>query len=232
MAKKKKKRVTRKELLKKPDEFITFTAKAFRFAAAYKNQLTGLLIGLIILSLIVAGMRYFSNKAENTAFERLSQSQTKYEALLKEMNPQKALAEVASDFEAILSNYPTKSGGKLARVIYANMCYKAGRLDEAIALYKESLKDFNAQPFLKNLILSGLGYAYEDKKDFESATRYFDMIVAESDSILKGDALFNLGRLHAVSGHRDQSIQAYKQLLADPLNSIYIELVKEKLGSY
>jgi tetratricopeptide (TPR) repeat protein len=232
MAKKKKKRVTRKELLKKPDEFITFTAKAFRFAETYKYQLTGLLTGLIILGLLAAGMRYFSNKAENAAFERLSRGRAKYQTLLKEMKPRKALAEVAGDFEKILANYSSKAGGKLARVIYANMCYQAGLLDKAIALYRESLKDFNSHPFMKNLILSGLGYAHEDKNDVASAMQYFDMVAAGSDSIMKGDALFHLGRLHAVRGDPDESMEIYKQLIADPQNSIYLELVKEKLGSY
>lgn len=231
MANKKKKKVTRKQLLKEPDEFITFTSKAIRFAIDYKHQITVGLIGFIILILVATGIRYFSNKAENKAFALLSQSQTKYEAILKEKGPEKALAELTKDFERILKKYPTKAGGKLARIIYANMCYKAGNLDKAARLYTESLKDFKSNPFLKNLILNGLGYVYEDKKDFESATKYFDMIAAGTHPVMKGQALFNLGRLYAAKGDRDKSIAAYRQLLTDQFDSIYIELVKEKLGS-
>lgn len=231
MAKKKTKKVTRKQLLKEPDEFITFTSKAIRFAMDYKYQLTGGLAGLVILILIGAGIRYFSIKAENTAFTLLSQSQIKYEALLKQNGPQKALTEVAADFEGILKKYSTKKGGRLARVIYASICYKAGNLDQAIALYNESLKDFKSNPFLKNLILSGLGYAHEEKKDLESATKYFNMIVAGPDPVMKSEALYHLGRLYDAKGDRDKSIEAYKQLLDRHADSIYTELVKEKLGS-
>ncbi len=231
MAKKKTKKITRKKLLKEPDEFITFTSKTIRFAMDYKYPLTGGLVGLVILILIGAGIRYFSIKAENTAFTLLSQSQIKYEALLKQNGPQKALTEIAADFEGILKKYSTQKGGRLARVIYASICYKAGNLDQAIALYNESLKDFNSNPFLKNLILSGLGYAHEEKKDLESATKYFNMIVAGSDPVMKSDALYHLGRLYDAKGDRDKSNAAYKQLLDRHADSIYTELVKEKLGS-
>jgi tetratricopeptide (TPR) repeat protein len=230
MAKKKTKKVTRKQLLKEPDEFITFTAKAIRFAMDYKYQLTGGLVGLVILILVGTGIRYFSIKTENTAFTLLSQSQIKYETLLKQNGPQKAFSEVAADFERILKKYSTQKGGRLARVIYASICYKAGNLDQAIALYNESLKDFKSNPFLKNLILSGLGYAHEEKKDLESATRYFNMIVAGSDPVMKSEALYHLGRLYDAKGDRDKSIEAYKQLLDRHAGSIYTELVKEKLG--
>ena len=231
MAKKKLKKVTRKKLLKEPDEFITISGKIIRFVMDYKYPLTGGLVGLVILILIGAGIRYFSIKAENTAFTLLSQSQIKYEALLKQTGPQKALTEVAADFEGILKKYSTKKGGRLARVIYASICYKAGNLDRAIVLYNESLIDFNSNPFLKNLILSGLGYAHEEKKDLESATKYFNMILAGPDPVMKSEALYHLGRLYDAKGERDKSNAAYKQLLDRHADSIYTELVKEKLGS-
>ena len=231
MARKKTKKITRKKLLKEPDEFFTFTSRAIRFAIDYKYPLTGGLAGLVILILIGTGIRYFSIKAENTAFTLLSQNQIKYETLLRQNGPQKAQSEVAADFDGILKKYSTKKGGKLARVVYASICFKAGNLDQAIALYNESLDDFKSDPFLKNLILSGLGYAHEEKRDLDRAVKYFDMIVAGPDPVMKGGALYHLGRIYDTKGNRDKSIAAYKQLLDHHADSIYTELVKEKLGS-
>ena len=231
MARKKTKKITRKKLLKEPDEFFTFTSRAIRFAIDYKYPLTGGLAGLVILILIGTGIRYFSIKAENTAFTLLSQNQIKYETLLRQNGPQKAQSEVAADFDGILKKYSTKKGGRLARVIYASICFKAGNLDQAIALYNQSLDDFKSDPFLKNLILSGLGYAHEEKKDLDTAVKYFDMIVTGPDPVMKGEALYHLGRIYDTKGDRDKSIAAYKQLLDHHADSIYTELVKEKLGS-
>ena len=224
-------KVVCKELLKEPDEFLTFTSKAIQFGVAHKYHLAGGLAGLVVLILIATGIRYLSIRAENTAFTLLSQSQIKYEALVKQDGPQKALTEVAEDFEGILKKYSSKKGGKLARIYYAGICYKAGDFDKTIALYEASLGDFQSNPLLKNLILSGLGYAYEEKKDLESAAKYFNMIVSGSDPVMKGEALYHLGRIYEAQGDRDKSIEAYKQLLERHADSIYTELVKEKLSS-
>jgi tetratricopeptide (TPR) repeat protein len=231
MAKKKPRKITRKQLLKEPDEFLTFTSKAIQFGMEHRNQLAGGLAGLVMLILIGTGIRYFSIRAENTAFTLLSRSQIKYEALVKQDGPQKALTEVAADFEEMLKKYSSKKGGKLARVYYAGICHKAGDFDKSIALYEASLEDFKSNLLLKNLILSGLGYAYEEKKDLESAAKYFNMIVIGSDPVMKGEALYHLGRIYEAQGDRDKSIEAYKQLLEHHADSIYTELVKEKLSS-
>jgi tetratricopeptide (TPR) repeat protein len=229
MAKRKKK--TRKQLLKEPDEFITFTSKLLRFVFDYKYQLASTLVGLIALILVATGIRYFSNKAELEAFRLLSQGQIKYQAILKEKGPENALIDVAKDFELIFEKYSSKEGAKLARVVYANMCYNAGDLGKAIALYDKSLKDFKSKPLFQNLILSSLGYIYEDKNDYKSAAKYFEMIASGADPVLRGEALFNLGRLYAAAGDHDKSDAAYKKILSDHSDSIYIELVKERIGN-
>ena len=231
MAKKKGKKITRKQLLKEPDEFLTFTSKAIQWGMEYKYQLAAGLAGLVILILAGIGIRYFSIRAENTAFTLLSQGQIKYETLVKQDGPQKALNGVADDFEMILKEYSSKKGGKLAKVYYAGICYKAGEFDKAIVLYEASLEDFKSNPFLKNVVLRGLGYAYEEKKDLESAAKYFNMIVGGSDPVLKGEALYHLGRIYEAKGEHEKSIEAYKQLLERYADSIYSELVKEKLSS-
>lgn len=228
MAKRKKK--TRKQLLKEPDEFITFTAKVFRFAIDHKYQLFGALAGLTTLIVLVSGIQYFSYKAELEAFTLLSQSQTKYQALVKEIGPQKALIRVTKDFELILEKYANQEAAKIARVVYANLCHKAGDLEKAIALYNRSFDDFKSNPLFKNLIRSGLGYVYEDKKDYKSAAKYFEMIASETDSVMRGEALFNLGRLSAATRDYDKSKAAFKKILTDHSDSMYLELVKERLG--
>ena len=57
MAKKRKK--TRKELLKEPDEFMTLSGKLIKFAVEHKKQLTyglGIILALVV---IISGVRFF-----------------------------------------------------------------------------------------------------------------------------------------------------------------------------
>ena len=90
--------------------------------------------------------------------------------------------------------------------------------------------DLNDEPFLKNLILSGLGYSYKAKKDYKTSAKYFEIILAIPDNSVKDEALFNLGELYAEIGDKDKSTDAFNKILSDHSGSMYTEIVKEKVG--
>ena len=225
----KKKKVTRKQLLKEPDEFLTFSARLFQFTLEHKYHLFGALGGIILLVLIVTGIRYYSQQRSNEAFSLLEKGRVKYQTLLNECDPRKAIKHVEKQLEQILNKYSDKVGGKLARVTYANICYNGGNPDKAIALYQKALNDFD-EPFYKDLILNDLGYAYEQKGAFKEAAEYFEKIVAGGNPVLKSDALYSLGRLYAALGNVEKSNTAYQKIISEQPDSIYIDLVKERAG--
>ena len=225
----KKKKISRKKLLKEPDEFLTFSARLFQYTLEHKYQLLAALGGIVAVVLIVTGIRFYSLRSAKEAFALLEKSRAKYEKLLTEKDSQAAYQEVKSDFEHILDKYGNKAGGKLARVMFADICHRAEELDQAILLYEKALADFQ-DPFIRNSIFSGLAYAYEKKQDYKKAAEYFEKIAASDDSVLKGEALFNIGRLYAALGDHEKSQTAYQQLVTEQPDSIYIDLAKELVG--
>jgi len=76
-----------------------------------------------------------------------------------------------------------------------------------------------------------LGYAYEAKKEYNSALEYFEKISVGSDPVLKAEALFNMGRLYAALGNAEKSQQAFQKIVADLPQSFYAELAKERSGN-
>ncbi len=224
----KKKKVTRKQLLKGPDEFLTFSRRLFRYVMEHVREIsTGLAVIFGIL-IIIAGIRYFAERSENQASALLEQALTQYETVLKDEGQEKAYADAGTDFQKLLKEYGGKDAGKVGRVIYAGICHDAGDADKAIKLYKTALQDFDANPAYKNLILSGIGYAFEKKGDKTAAVTHFEKIAQGSDPLMKDEAFYNLGRLYAEMGESDKSVHAFKTLMSDYSDSLYIELVKEK----
>ena len=227
---KKTKKITRKQLLNQPDEFLTHSSRLFKYALEHKYQLLGVLGGIIALVLIISGFRYSSLKKADQAFARLEEARTKYEVLLEEKGPQQAYEQVREDFQQLLRRYSGQTGGKFARVIFADICYRGGRPDEAIDLYNAALEDFD-DPFYRNTILHGLGYAYEEKRQLEKAVAYFQQVAASPDSVLKAEALFNAGRLYAALGEVEKSNQSFRQLTSEQPNSLYAELARERTAA-
>ena len=223
-----KKRVTRKQLLKEPDEFITFSNRMIKFGVAYKQQL---MIGVGVFCaavLIFVGMQYVFGRSQAKAFSLLENAIAGYDRALAQNGPEKALDVVAADFDLILKKYGSNAGGRLARVTFAQYYYAAGQPDRAITLYETALADFNEDPVYRAMIVGGLGYAYTLKGDLQKAISNFEQVVSGSAAGLKGDALFNLGLLYAQTGQKDKSIESFKRISEEYPASFYAEMAGGK----
>ena len=214
MAKKIKK--TRKELLKEPDEFITISGKIIGFFIGHKNQITYALGVIVALALIFSGYRFFSIRSENKASALLGQGLAKYEKFKNDKQPVAAYDQVAADFQLIIDKYGSKQNGKIARLTYANICYDAGKYDQAIELYKKSLTDFENHPTIHTQVVGSLGYAYEQQADYASAVSYFEQLSSAADTIMQAEALYNLGWLYDKLGQSEKSKDAYNKLISAP----------------
>jgi tetratricopeptide (TPR) repeat protein len=228
MAKKRKK--TRKELLREPDEFMTISGKLIGFALDHKNQLTYALGIIVVLALIISGVRFFSIRSENNALALLEKSLTKYNSLKAEKKPDEVYGDVSADFQLILDRYKGKESAKIARLTYANICYDAGKYKQAIELYKTALTEFAEYPMIHFQILSNIGYAFEQEADYTTAVSYFEKISSAPEPILREEALYHLGRLYDKLGENEKSREAYNKILTDHQDFMYIDLVKERMS--
>ena len=220
---------SRKRDLNDPDEFISFWTKTFDFVTAHKVQVSCALGFFLVLLIVAATVFYFLKQSEKTAFSLLEKGIEKYQTLLKTETPENAYKDAGKDFEKIIKKYSGIEGGKLASLFYADMSYDAKDYDKAISLYKPLLEEFKDKPFLKNLALNGLGYSYEAKKDYQTASGYFEMVATDQNYPIKDEALFNLGEMYAATGNKDKSKSAFKKILSDYPESMYTEIVKEKM---
>jgi tetratricopeptide (TPR) repeat protein len=226
----KKQKITRKEFLKKPDEFVTGTTRMLQWAAAHRKQLIYGVSAVVVAALLFAGYQYVSSRTEKRAFQLLAQNLAKYDDLRGKQDPAKAYQAVSGEFQQLIDKYGANRGGKLARVIYANICFEAGHYQQAIDLYNQALTDFEDEPLVRDLILAGLGYAHEQLNDFAAAAKFFDRLVQDPKALMPEEAWFNLGCLYAKMGESEKSRQAFQKILSDHHDSIYYDMVKERLG--
>lgn len=222
------KRVTRKELLKEPDEFMTVTGKVIQFVRTYQQYILYGTAALVMIGLVFSGVRYYRGWQEGKAYASLEQAIDRYEAM-DENN--KDLSSAKKDFQTIVKKYSGYSGGKIGRVIYANICYAAGDYDSAIDQYSKALIDFVDHPSLKTFIQSSIGYAYQAKKNYQAAAEQFEAMVSDPAIYMKDEALYNLGLLYTKLGKPEKSREAFQKILSDYTDSTYIEMVKEQLAS-
>ena len=224
-----KKRVTRKQLLKEPDEFITTTGKLIAWGRENSRQLIGggcVFLGLVIL---IAAYSYYQEKQSNAALALYNRAMAGYEAAGGAKQPAAALAAVKPDLERLTTEFGGQPAGKLGRIMYGHFSLAAHARDEAVALYTAALEDFGTDPSLANFIHNGLGAAYSQKGEFQTAIEHYKKVVESASPVLKDTALFHLGRLYDALGQEEESRQAYQQLSTDFPKSIFTEMVKDKI---
>ena len=225
------KKKTRKQLLKEPDEFITFTGKAITFVTGYQKQISYMLCTIVAVALVFFGYRFFAQRAETKAFSLLGQIQSKYDTLIETSSETAAYGQVSEAFQSIIKKYDGNAGGKLARVIYANISYDARQYEKAIALYKQSLSDFKDDKFVYNMILSNLGHAYQRVEDGQNAAAYFEKAASATDSPIREEAFFNLGLMYEKLGETAKSQKTLQEILNNHPDSIYFDMVEEELST-
>ena len=226
----KQKRVTRKQLLKEPDEFITTTGKIIRWGRQYIRQVAYAAGAFLLFLVVITGYRYYSNNAENRAFLLLDQAVSNYEDKKTDMDALAAYEDAKEAFEYIIRKYDNTEGGKLATMVFAGISYDADNVERAIQLYEAALVYFENDPTYQNFLWSGLGYAYEKKQDISIAISYFEKIAVGKDPVIKDVALFNMGRLYHELGDTAKSVQAYERLTTEHTDSIYYQLAMEKVA--
>jgi len=166
--------VTRKKLLKEPDQFITFSGKMIEFGRSHGKSI---LIGtgvIVVLLLILVSARQISNRNESKASALLEKAMIKYSAALTDTNPEEAYAEVKEDFTSFFDKYGSKASGKLALILYGDISYTAKDADTAIDMYDRALKAFGDTTATKNIILSRLSHAYLLQDKHHEAIQTFE----------------------------------------------------------
>ena len=225
----KKKRVTRKQLLKEPDQFISFSARAILFAADNRRLISLVLGGLLVVVLAGGAFLYFSNLSERRAHAMFEQGLVHYLSQVSGDKSARFQQTAREKFDQVVKKYPSTAAAQLSLLLYADMSYHEGSYDKAIELYQRALGAFSEASGIRKLIWSGLGYAYEGKKDYKAAAQWFQKITDSEGEFIKGEAYFNLGRMHEVMNDRQSALEAYDKVVKDYPESVNFRIAQEKV---
>ena len=130
----------------------------------------------------------------------------------------------------MLQQYASRKGGHFAALYYANICFRGGQTDKALALYLDALDVFEDR-FLRNQIRMNIGYAYQAKEEHDRAAAYFEKVVGDGMSTLAAEALFHMSLSYAALGRPDQSTDALQQIVEHHDDYVYIDMITEQLAT-
>jgi tetratricopeptide (TPR) repeat protein len=224
-----KKRETRKELLKKEDEFISLSTRIYQFAVEHKKQIQWAAICVLTIMVIVAGISLYFRHINQKA---LAAYKTAYKNLVSDSSSQAAEESIqrsAEELDRLIREYGWTKMAKLAIPQLASLKFGQGKYEEAISLYTTYLEKLGDDSIYRPMAYFGLAACYEAKEDHQSAIRSLEKIIENDTAFLKEEALFSLGRMYDLSGQRELSKKAFQKFVFQFPQSPLLPLAKARL---
>ena len=227
-----KKKIVKKKL-KKPDEFISFTERAFIFVRHHFKKIAMGFILLFLLLLTYFLFQMWENKREVEASRKFNFALEAYQMTTspyREGSP-KEFKNILEKFEEAISTFPKTSSGKFSLLYKGNVHLKLGEYEEAIKAYQTFLQRTGKERIYRFFALEGLGYAYEGMKDYEKALNAYQEILKLGESSQWGNTYLNIARCDEKMGKNKEALENYKAFIKISQKSSLTNSVLRKISS-
>ena len=233
----------------KENEFARSVAHAQQAMAARGRDM-GLLVGVVIAALLLAGGYAWWRQSRNEkASALLAQGLAIEEAPVvtpsapapgSPMPVQQAgtypteqakLENALPRLQQAADAYPDSEAGITARFRLAASLAELGRFAEAEQRYQEVVQKAGSKSVYRQTARLGLGEAQLAQGKADAAMTTFKEVSTDSSSMLPVDGvLMQLGRAALVAGKKDEASRAFTRVVEEFPQSLYVSEAKEKLA--
>ncbi len=225
-----KKKLSRKELLKGPDEFLTVSERAVIFIREHLRQFQYVGVAIAALILIYLGingyLRYINKKGQQAY-------NSAYYSLVKTLNEdadQEGLEKSRELFQKVIDDYGFSKVSRLAAPEIANIKFREKKYDEAIALYREYMKEVPEKSPYETLAKLALSACYEAKGEFSAAVDLLKEILSETGDFFKEQAMLALARVYRLSSQSEKSKEILQEFVGKYKDSPFAAVAKAHLS--
>jgi len=227
-----KEKVTRKELLKSPDEFMTVSSRVILYAQEHAKPFKiagGVLVAAALVYLGVNTYLNYVNKKGQEAYDAAY-----YEVIkIKEIKADDEAVKKSEDlFKKVISDYGLSKASRLAPPQIAHLKFLEKKYDEAIRLYQDYLREVPENTVYHSLALLALAASYEGQGDFEKAIEALRQILSSSDPSFKEQATLQLARVYGLSKQPDKAKETLQEFIEKYKNSPFLSMAKARLNEY
>ena len=224
-----KKKITRKELLKGTDEFLSFSSKAVNFISVHMRELK--VVGLAIAILVVAYLglttylRYVNKNGQNAY-------NTAYHSLAKEMKPDANpdnLRKSEELFRKVTDEYGLSKAASLALPQIAYLKFLDKKYDEAIVLYQKFFEKVSGNIEYEAMVNLALAACFEAKGDLKTAIETLIPVVKTPDNSFREAAKLSLARLYRLDHKPEKAKEILKEFIQEYTDSPFLPLAKAHL---
>ncbi|MCF8061746.1 MAG: tetratricopeptide repeat protein [Deltaproteobacteria bacterium] len=220
------KKISRKELLKGPDEFMTFSERAVAYVQEHSQAFIFAGVAAVVLLLGYLGVSWYlgyEDRKGQEAYNKAYYELRKTEASEEELTSPELPAEL---FEQVSSDYGLARVSSLALPQLARLRFQEGKVDEAISLYRRFQEENRENE--SYVIMAGFALAacYEARQDYEAAVEELRPLAEDPETFLRDQALVRLVRLHRLNGSLDKARETQETLAGEYPDSPFLSFTE------
>ena len=230
-------RITRKELLRQPDQFITRSARIIEWAEANAASILYGIGAVILAGALVGGWFVWQanrhHRAERLLYEALKlNAGDNGDALQNPPQPNPmvdALQALVRDYDGTLA--AAQAYWHLGRLYCDRADYAAAV--EAYEQAQQRLSSNNQFALMRALISLNMAYAEEAQDACARALENFQAVLqAPTARWLRGEAYLGMGRCHEQSDALEMAAEVYNRALSDAeVNELTRQILEERLAN-
>jgi predicted negative regulator of RcsB-dependent stress response len=219
-------RLSRKELLKQPDQFISWTATALTWGKQHLKHILYGVVGLVVALGLIVGWTNWQKHRTQRAMALLYEAvqllktpetttpDTETPNVANEATVQKGVTQL----QAVSRDYGGTPAGALAHWHLGHYHFGQGDYTAALAAYEQARQTLSGQrePLTAALVTLDVAYAQEASGACPQAIASYEAVQHTAIPWLQGEALFGLGRCYEQSGAKEKAIAVYERALAEP----------------
>lgn len=226
-------RFDRKEL-KRPDEFLSVSAKVLHWVGAHRRKVLGLCAVAFISAGAISGYLYWSERKSERAGELYHQivkdleeiqqlrarqtfpspEQKQEDRAKAELRLSELLASASEKLQRMEEEFEDTGIAAFALIEEGGVKAKEGKYGEAAALYQKVLEK-KIPPFLKDMAAVNLGYVLEASGKCEEALSAYQKGEGSGYAFLNVGALWGKARCYEILGRSKEATAVYDKVAVE-----------------
>lgn len=209
------KKVTRKELLKEPDEFLTLTGKSILYFRQHPRQVMVASLVFVVCGVAALGLYSYHNYQEKQSHDVFQKAVLDYYSLVQ---PDASLSADKLDyllnaFEQVAKRYPSLPAGEQALLYSGHVLFQKQDYKGALERYNSMQSTSLVKKGLAPLVLYHIGRTRLAMEDYEQAILIFDQLSKDTNSPYRREAYASIARIYELMNKNKEAVQTYRQYL-------------------
>lgn len=223
------KKLTRKELLKETDEFLTLSNRAVMFFNAHLRGLKycGIAVAVIVVGyLAVYGYMRHINKSGQEVYNMA------YDTLTDNLDPDVTSAKLKKAeelFERVINEYGMSKAARLALPQIGHVKFAEKNYDDAILYYDKFAAEVSGDKEYETLTSLALAGCYEAKGDMKKAILLLSSIVDAPDNLFRETAMLSLERVYRIDNQPEKATEILKKFVQEYKTSPFLPMALARL---